>query len=61
MEEKPTKSMSPLHRARNLRPVDPEKVAALEARLKGTYVREMTEYAREARLRAESVRDKVLY
>lgn len=61
MEEKPKQLTSPLQRIKNLQPVDPAKVAALESRFKRTYVTEMTEYAREARLRAESVRDKVLY
>lgn len=60
MDEK-TKLQSPLQRIKNLRPIDPAKVAALESRLKQSYVVEMTEYVREARLRAEAVRDKVLY
>jgi hypothetical protein len=61
MESKTKLESSPLKRIRNLQPVDPAKVAALETRLKESYVVGMTEYAREARLRAEAIRDKVLY
>lgn len=52
---------SPLDRIQGLRPVAPEKAQALETRLKRGYVSQMTEYVREARLRAELGRDKVLY
>jgi hypothetical protein len=52
---------SPLQRIKNLKEVDPKKVSDLEARLKNTYVRRMGEQAREARLRAEKLRDKILY
>lgn len=52
---------SPLKRIKNLKEVDPQKVLELEARLKTTYVRRMGEQAREARLRAEKLRDKILY
>lgn len=59
MAEKTPKT-SPLHRIENLQEVDPKKVADLEARLKRTYVSRMSDYVREARLRAEAVRDKIL-
>jgi hypothetical protein len=52
---------SPLKRIKNLREVDPKRASELEARLKTTYVRRMGEQAREARLRAEKLRDKILY
>ncbi len=61
MENKPEPSASPLKRIKNLKPVDAEKIAALETRLKGSYVVGMDEYLRESRLQAEKVRDKVLY
>lgn len=52
---------SPLKRIKNLREVDPTKVSEMETRLRSTYVRRMGEQAREARLRAEKLRDKILY
>jgi hypothetical protein len=52
---------SPLARLKNLQEVPAEKVADIEKRFKATYVRGMTEYLREARLRAEKIRDKILY
>lgn len=52
---------SPLKRIKNLRDVDPQTVAELETRLRSTYVRRMGEQAKEARLRAEKLRDKILY
>lgn len=52
---------SPLARLKNLQEVPAEKQAAIEERLKANYVRPMTEYLREARLRAEKVRDLILY
>jgi len=52
---------SPLERIQGLRPVASEKAQVLETRLKRSYVPQMTEYVREARLRAELGRDKVLY
>ena len=52
---------SPLKRIKNLREVDPKEVLELETRLRSTYVRRMNEQAREARLRAEKLRDKILY
>ena len=61
MPEAPKPLNSPLDRIKNLQPVDPSKVAALENRLKSKYVAGMTEYLREARLRAEQVQDKVIY
>lgn len=52
---------SPLERLKYLQEVPAEKVADIEKRFKMTYVRGMTEYLREARLRAEKIRDKILY
>jgi hypothetical protein len=52
---------SPLTRVKGLQEVPAQKVADIENRFKNTYVRGMTEYQREARLRAEKVRDKILY
>ena len=60
MDDNAKLQASPLRRIKNLKPVDPSKVAEMETRLKRTYVEGMTQYAREARLRAEKVRDKVL-
>jgi hypothetical protein len=51
---------SPLSRIKGLQEVPPEKIAAIEKYFKATYVRGMTEYQREARRRAEAVRDKIL-
>jgi hypothetical protein len=61
MEDKTKLESSPLKRIKNLKPVDAAKIAALESRLKQSYVVGMAEYARSARLRAEAIRDKVLY
>lgn len=52
---------SPLKRIKNLREVEPTKVSELETRLRRTYVVRIGEQAREARLRAETLRDKILY
>ena len=52
---------SPLKRIKNLQEVDAKKVVELETRLRITYVRRMGEQAKEARLRAEKLRDKILY
>jgi hypothetical protein len=61
MQQKFERSSSPVERLKNAKPVDPDKVRALESRLKRSYVVGMSEYNREARLRAESIKDKVLY
>ncbi len=52
---------SPLARLKNLQEVPADKQADIEKRLTVNYVRPMTEYLREARLRAEKVRDQILY
>lgn len=61
MEDRSRLLQSPLTLLKGLKEVPAEKLAAIENRFKATYVREMTEYQREARLRAEKVRDKILY
>ena len=61
MKETPKAMASPLHRIKNLQQVEPGKVAEIEKRMQRTYVARSTDYMREARLRADRIRDKALY
>lgn len=61
MKTTPKAMNSPLDRISNLRPVADRKLAELEQRMRGTYVARTADYLREARLRADKIRDKSLY
>jgi len=61
MKETPKAMASPLQRIRNLQQVEPSKVAEIERRMRQTYVERSAEHMRDARLRADSIRDKALY
>lgn len=57
----PKAMSSPLDRISNLVPVAERTVAEMERRMRDTYVRRTADYLREARLRADKIRDKTLY
>lgn len=56
-----TPPKSPLERIQNLERVSAASVEALEKKLRETYVPRINTQVREARLRAETLRSKVLY